>query len=58
MLIFYYGLLFLGTLSITDGVATFILISLIDFLIGKAIWQDYEPFVTWRKKKYEGVNRN
>ncbi len=53
MLIFYYGLPFLATLSITDGVATFILIALIDFFIGKTIWQDYEPFVTWRKKKYE-----
>ncbi len=53
MLIFYYGLLFLETLSISDGVATFILIALIDFFIGKTIWQDYKPFITWRKKKYK-----
>ncbi len=53
MLIFYYGLLFLATLCISDGAATFLVLCIVDFLIGKAIWQDYEPFVTWRKKKYE-----
>ncbi len=53
MLIFYYGLLFLGTLCICDDVATFFVIALVDFLLLKAIWQDYEPFVSWRKKKYE-----
>ena len=53
MLIFYYGLLFLATLCISDDFATFLVLCLVDFLIGKAIWQDYEPFVSWRKKKYE-----
>ncbi len=53
MLIFYYGLLFLATLCICDDVATFFVIALVDFLLLKAIWQDYEPFVAWRKKKYE-----
>ncbi len=53
MLIFYYGLLFLGTLSISDGVATFLVLCLVDFLLLKAIWDSYEPIVSWRKQKYE-----
>ncbi len=49
MLIFYYGLLFLETLSISDGVATFLVIALVDFLLLKAIWENYKPIMPWRK---------
>ncbi len=38
MLIFYYGLPFLGTLAISDSLATFLVLCLVDFLILKAIW--------------------
>ncbi len=53
ILFFYYGLLFLGTLCISDGVATFLVLCLVDFLLLKAIWEDYKPFVSWRNKKYK-----
>ncbi len=53
MLIFYYGLLLLATLCISDGVATFLVLCLVDFLLLKAIWEDYKPFVSWRKQKYK-----
>ncbi len=52
IILFYYILLILslfGLSWIPDSVATFLVLCLIDFLIGKAIWQDYKPFEPYKE---------
>ena len=52
IILFYFILLILslfGLSWIPDSVATFLVLCLIDFLIGKAIWQDYKPFEPYKE---------